>query len=154
KSALLRALWDLRLKGDEAAPPVSQNLWFLEVMEELDPVRKLHLNARNSRHAKSRIGGMFKVIRSAAAIDADCAALWQLVQTEFHDNQRAVLQPIHRAGQLRRGLGLARATDILWTLNHPDTWLLLTDTCQWTPAAYERWLAETSCAQLLEGKSR
>ena len=45
KSGLLRALWDLRLKGDEGDPPVAQHEWFLQVMEERDPVRKLELNA-------------------------------------------------------------------------------------------------------------
>src|SRR4051812_28476425 len=40
KSGLLRALWDLRLKGDEDSPPVAQHEWFRAVMEERDPVRK------------------------------------------------------------------------------------------------------------------
>ena len=48
KSGLLRALWDLRLKGDEGDPPVVQHQWFRRVIEEQDPVRKLELNARNS----------------------------------------------------------------------------------------------------------
>jgi AcrR family transcriptional regulator len=149
KSGLLRALWDLRLKGDDADPPVAQQTWFQEVMEEPDPVRKLQLNARNSRAAKTRIGQMFKVIRSAAEVDPDCAALWQLIQTDFHANQRTIIESIHRHGDLRRGLGVTRATDILWTLNHPDVWLLLVGERGWSPRAYETWLAETSSAQLL-----
>src|SRR5919202_1712789 len=52
KSGLLRALWDLRLKGEDTGAPVVQHEWFREVMEENDPVRKLELNARNSRAAK------------------------------------------------------------------------------------------------------
>jgi hypothetical protein len=41
------------------------------------------------------------------------------------------------------------ATDILWTLNHPDVWLLLVGERRWSPQAYESWLAQSSCAQLL-----
>jgi AcrR family transcriptional regulator len=149
KSGLLRALWDLRLKGDEGDPPVAQHEWFIEVMQEQDPVRKLELNARNSRAAKSRIGGMFKVIRGAAEIDADCGALWQLIQSDFHANQRTIVESLHRDGSLRPGLGVARATDMLWTLNHPDVWMLLVGERGWSPRAYETWLAQTSCAQLL-----
>ena len=149
KSGLLRALWDLRLKADVADAPVDERDWFRQVMEERDPVRKLQLNARNSRAAKVRIGGMFKVIRGAAEIDADCGALWKLIQTDFHANQRAVVESIRRDGGLRPGLTVARAADILWTLNHPDVWLLLTGERGWSPKAYETWLAETSCAQLL-----
>ena len=149
KSGLLRALWDLRLKGDEGDAPVTQHNWFREVMDERDPIRKLQLNARNSRAAKARIGPMFKIIRNAAGVDTDCAALWELIQSDFHANQRTIVQSLGRLGALRDGLSVARATDILWTLNHPDTWLLLHDRCGWSPKAYETWLAETTAAQLL-----
>ena len=149
KSGLLRAVWDLRLKGEDSDPPVVQHQWFREVMEENDPVRKLQLNARNSRAAKTRIGGMFKVIRGAAEIDADCAALWRLIQTDFHANQRTIVESLDRVGGLRPGLTVARATDVLWTLNHPDVWILLVGERGWAPKAYEAWLARTSCAELL-----
>jgi AcrR family transcriptional regulator len=149
KSGLLRALWDLRLKGDLGDAPVVQHEWFQQVMEETDPERKLRLNARNSCAAKTRIGPMFKVIRSAAGVDADCSDLWQLIQDDFHRNQRTIVESLHRLSALRAGLSIPRGTDILWTLNHPDTWLLLVDQRGWTPRAYEGWLAEASCAQLL-----
>jgi hypothetical protein len=42
-----------------------------------------------------------------------------------------------------------RATDILWTLNHPDVWQLLVGERRWSPKQYEHWLADTSCEQLL-----
>ena len=42
-------------------------------------------------------------------------------------------------------------TDILWTLNHPDVWLLLVDERGWTPEQRERWFADAACAQLLGG---
>lgn len=149
KSGLLRALWDLRLKGDDADAPVLQHEWFREVMRERDPVRKLQLNARNSRAAKTRIGGLFRVIRGAAEIDADCGALWRLIQSDFHANQQVIVQSIDREGGLRPGLSVATGTDILWTLNHPDTWMLLVGQRDWSPHAYETWRAQTSCAHLL-----
>jgi len=149
KSGLLRALWDLRLKKDDADAPVVQHEWFREVMEEPDPTRKLQLNARNSAAAKTRIGGLFRVIRGAAEIDADCRELWRLIQSDFHANQQVIVESIHRGGGLRRGLSVATGTDILWTLNHPDTWTLLASQRGWSPHAYETWLAQTSCAQLL-----
>ena len=149
KSGLLRALWDLRLKGDERDAPVVQHGWFREVMEETDPVRKLQLNARNSRAAKTRIGGMFRVIRGAAEIDPDCRALWQLIQDDFRTNQRMIVASLQQVAGLRQGMEVERAADILWTLNHPDVWTLLVGERGWSPAAYETWLAQASCAQLL-----
>jgi len=42
-----------------------------------------------------------------------------------------------------------RATDLLWTLNHPDTWYLLVRRCGWTADQYEQWVGDTLTAQLL-----
>ena len=75
--------------------------------------------------------------------------MWALIQSDFHANQRAVAESLHKNGDLRARLTVARATDMLWTLNHPDVWLLLTGERGWTPNAYERWLADSSCTQLL-----
>jgi hypothetical protein len=112
-------------------------------------VAVLRRNARNARMVKQRIAGILKVLRSAAPVDPDAAALWHLIQTDFYDNQRGIVASLHARGKLRPGLGVARATDILWTLNHPDVWLLLVGERGWTPSQWERWFAATTCAQLL-----
>jgi AcrR family transcriptional regulator len=149
KSGLLRAVWDLRLKGDQGDAPVVDSVWFHEVINENDPIRKLHLNARGSREVKTRIGGIIRVIRGAAEIDPDANVLWELIQSDFYDIQAEIVKSVRRNGGLRPGLSVTQATDILWTLNHPDNWILLVGRRGWTPAAYEAWLAETSCAQIL-----
>jgi len=149
KSGLLRALWDLLLKGDEDDAAVAARTWYLAVLAEPDPARQLRMNARNSVVVKRRIAGLLGVIRDAAPVDADLAALWALIQSDFHANQRTIVEEIDRKGGLRPGLGVERAADLLWTLNHPDVWLLLVGQRQWTPDEYERWLADTSCTQLL-----
>ena len=66
KSGLLRAVWDLLLKGDEDEAAVAAREWYLEVMAEPDPARQLRLNARNSVVVKRRIAGVLGVIRDAA----------------------------------------------------------------------------------------
>jgi AcrR family transcriptional regulator len=151
KSGLLRALWDLRLKGDQAEAGVAERPWYREVVEEPDPERQLRRNAGNARLVKERIAGVLKILRSAAPVDPDAEALWRLIQTDFYDNQRVIVESLQARQALRPGLGVARATDILWTLNHPDVWLLLVGERGWTPGQWERWFADTTCAQLLRG---
>ena len=75
--------------------------------------------------------------------------LWTLIQSDFYANQRAIVETLRTRKALRRGLDVTRATDILWTLNHPDVWHLLVDDRGWTPEQWERWFADTSRAQLL-----
>src|SRR3954452_22956261 len=45
KSGLLRALWHLLLRGDEADVPIDQRPWYREVLAEPDPERQLRLGA-------------------------------------------------------------------------------------------------------------
>jgi len=149
KSGVLRALWNLLLRGDQGEVPVAERSWYREVLAEPDPDRQLRLNARNSRAVKTRIAGMLKVVRDAAPVDRDIEALWQRIQTEFHSNQRVIVERLAERKALRRGLGVNRATDILWTLNHPDVWQLLVAERGWTPEQYEQWFGDTACAQLL-----
>ena len=134
--------------------PVAERSWYREVVEEPDPQRQLRLNARNSRAAKTRIAGVLKVIREAAPVDSDTGALWERIQTEFHANQRVIVERLAQRKALRRGLDVDRATDILWTLNHPDVWQLLVGERGWTPEQYEQWFGDTACSQLLRSDGR
>jgi AcrR family transcriptional regulator len=147
KSGLLRALWNHLLRGGRDDVPVADQAWYRELLEEPDPERQLRLNARNSRAGKERIAGVLGVIRAAAPVDADIAALWDRIQREYHANQRAVVESVAAKGAL--AIDVDAAADILWTLNHPATWQLLVEERGWSPEAYERWSADTACAQLL-----
>ena len=149
KSGVLRSLWNLRLRGDGEDRAVQDRAWYLEVLAEHDPRRRLLLNARNSREVKERVDGLFAVIRDAAPTDVDIRELWGRIQRDFHENQAAIVRGLDDVGALRAGLDVGRATDVLWTLNHPDVWLLLVGERRWTPEAYEQWLAETTCTELL-----
>jgi AcrR family transcriptional regulator len=150
KSGLLRALWDLALKGDEDDAGVAERPWYREVLDEPDPERQLRLTAQHSRAVKTRIAGVLEVIRNAAPVDPDTAELWQLIQRDFYANQRVIVDTLHRKKALRAGLDATTATDILWTLNHPDQWFLLVGQRGWTPDQFEQWFADTACAQLLQ----
>jgi AcrR family transcriptional regulator len=149
KSGLLRALWHLLLRGDEDSVPVGEQHWYREVLDEPDPERQLRLNMRNSRTVKARAGPILEVIRSAAPADPEIGALWNRIQTEFHENQRAVVQSLADKGALAPGLDVAGATDILWTLNHPSVYALLAGERGWSPEHYEQWLGDLMCRQLL-----
>ena len=149
KRGVLLALWHLLLRGDEEPVPVGERQWFREVMDEPDPERLLRLNARNSRIVKERAGTLLEILRNAAPADAELGALWQRIQAEFYDNQRAIVERLQKNHALRPGLDVDRGADILWTLNHPDLYRLLVGDRGWSPELYEEWLGEAFCSQLL-----
>ncbi len=149
KSGVLRALWHLLLRGDEADVPIEQRPWYRAVLEQQDPERQLRLNARNSRTVKQRAGALLGVIRDVAALDPDIAELWRLIQADFYATQRPIVEALHAKQALHPDLDVTRATDVLWTLNHPDVWQLLVRERGWTADAYEQWFGDAACAQLL-----
>jgi AcrR family transcriptional regulator len=153
KSGVLRALWHLLLRGDQDDIPVGERRWYREVVDEPDPERQLRLNARNSRMVKQRAGTLMGVIRSAAPADPAIAELWSRIQADFYDIQRPIVEALHAKKALLPGLDVTRATDILWTLNHPDLWLLLVGERGWTPDEYEQWFGDTVRAQLLRPRT-
>jgi AcrR family transcriptional regulator len=149
KAGVLRALWNFGLREGREDVEIDRQQWYLEALEEPDPERQLRLNARNSCEGKLRIGALAEVIRGAAQLDSEIGALWERINTEYRSNQRAIVERLHHKGALVPGLDVDRATDILWSVNHPDTWHLLVTRRGWTPEQYEQWAGDAACQQLL-----
>jgi AcrR family transcriptional regulator len=148
KAEVLRALWNLRMRGDSEPAPMAERPWYREIIREPDPRRRLALVARNARIVRERTATLTEVVRQAAPADEHIAELWKRFEREFYDRgMRGITDTLERDGVL--GTDLATATDILWALSHPDLYLLLVRERGWNAQAYERWLTDTLCAQLL-----
>jgi AcrR family transcriptional regulator len=152
KANLLNVLWDTRLGEGEEAIPVFERAWYRSLLAEPDPERKLRIVAAQARQVKTRSGALLEVIRNAASADVEIAALWSRIQTKLHDVQRSIVEQLEERGALATGLDRATATDVLWTLNHPNVWHLLVRERGWTPAQYERWLGNAFCSQVLRAE--
>ncbi len=152
KAGVVHALWDARLGGDEADLPVLEREWYRAVVNEPDPERKLRLVAAQSRRVKSRSGALLEMIRAAGPADPEIATLWSGIEAKLLDVQRSIVEQLHATGSLASSLDVTRATDVLWTLNHPAVWQLLVVGRGWTDEQYERWLGDAFCSQLLDGR--
>jgi AcrR family transcriptional regulator len=150
KAGLLHALWNLRLGGDDDPIPVVERPWYRRMLQEDDPERLLRAAARQSRSVKERVGTTMRTVREAAITEPAIADLWQRIETEFRIVLGGLAERLDALGSLAPELDTGAATDLLWTLNHPDTWHLLVNRCQWTGEQYEHWVAGTLCAQLLD----
>ena len=150
KSGVLRALWNLLLRGDEEDIPVAEQEWYRAVLEEPDPERQLRLNARNSRAGKLRIGAIVEVIRAAAPDrPRDRRALEPHPDRLPRQPARDRREPRRRRTRSTRLSTSSAPTDILWTINHPAVWQLLVRERGWTPEQYEQWSGDTAAEQLL-----
>ena len=99
----------------------------------------------------------WSVARSSARrtpIDADTGELWERIQTEFHANQRAIVESLDGLGALAPELDVDTAADLLWTLNHPEVWVRPCAGGAGRPSASSDGWATPSSAQLLAGRLR
>jgi hypothetical protein len=100
---------------------------------------------------RERTAHVTEIVRQAASADEQIAALWERFQREFYElGVRGIAETLERDGVL--AADLTTATDIGWTLTHPDLYQLLVRQRGWTPEVYERWLAETLCTQLIKAR--
>jgi AcrR family transcriptional regulator len=149
KAGVLHALWDVRLGGDDQPIPVADRPWYRQLLAAEDPHLLVRAAARQSRVTKEHAGDVLRIIRQAAVTEPALADLWARIETEFRAILAGVAQRLDALGSLAPGIDATSATDLLWTLNHPDTWQLLVRGCGWSPDRYEQWVGETLSAQLL-----
>jgi len=148
KADVLRALWNLRMRGDEEPVPLAQRDWFRELLAEPDPRRRLMLVARNARIVRERTATLTEVVRQAAPGDPQIAELWERFQRELYElGMRAVAKSLAADGVL--AVEPKPAADLLWALTHPDLYLLLVRERGWKPDAYEAWLRDALGRELL-----
>ena len=85
----------------------------------------------------------------AAANDPEVAAVHDLGAQRRHEGYRALVRLLARKGGLRRGLTVARATDMLFVLLSPELYDQLASGRGWSIAECNRWLVEVLSEQLL-----
>ena len=96
KSGVLRALWNLLLRGDEDDVPVAERRLVPGGPRGARPGAPAPpQRAQLARRASSASARVLEVIRAAAPADPEIEALWDRIQTEYHANQRAIVESLH-----------------------------------------------------------
>src|SRR5262249_36844948 len=115
KAEVLRALWNLRLRGDEDPVPVQDRPWVREVLEEPDPRRRLALVARNARVVRVRTAALSEIVRQAAPSEPQITELWERFQQELYEfGMRRIAETLEHDGVL--AVDVKTAADVLWAL--------------------------------------
>jgi AcrR family transcriptional regulator len=149
KRALLSELMDVSISGGDDAPPILEQAWVQEMRSESDPRRRLQILATNGRSILERRWALDEVVRGAAAADPEMAKLWERGKTQRFAGQRALLQMAFGATDLREGLGLEAAAEILFAIGSPEVYRLLVVDRGWSGSQFESWYADALARLLL-----
>jgi AcrR family transcriptional regulator len=150
KQAVLAAVRDVALAGDDLPVPVAERTPFQRVLAEPVPYRAVTLMADHLADLWRRYAPIREVVRGAASNGEPALRdLWELSEQQRLTAARAFVTTLAAKGPLQEKLNVDIATDITWVLISPDIYLSLVNQRGWDETAYRDWLADTLTAALL-----
>lgn len=139
KPAILKAVVDQAMAGDDAPVPVAGRPWFREALDEPDPARSVQLHARNLCWIMQRIVPLLRALEMAAAVDQDAAALWADLRRQRRAGTASIAANLAAKTTLRCGEQVL--ADMLFTLP-PDAYYRLVHEEGWSAGEFQKWLAD------------
>jgi AcrR family transcriptional regulator len=139
KRAILSALVDVSIAGDDAPVAILDRPWVGELRGEPDPERRIGLLAHHGRLMLERRAPIDEVLRAAAAADPEIAAMWERTKAQRFIGQKVLLGMA--AGPAVRLTG--EAVDAIYAIGSPETYGLLVRDRGWSPARFEKWYAKS-----------
>jgi AcrR family transcriptional regulator len=143
KPTLLRELIEQAISGTDRPVVAEEREHVKAIRAERDPVTKLALYARAMKETHARLAPLMLALRDASSTEPEAKAVWQEISDRRAANMRKFVGEIRAVGGLRAGLSIDEAAATVWVTNSPEVYVLLTVERGWSPARYERWLAET-----------
>ena len=148
KAALLKAVLDVALAGDDDPVPVAERPWFRPVFQARSARALFDAYAAACMTISSRAADVYEVVRAASDSGGEVAKLWQELKDQRHTGAAMVVSRLNEVAKLRQGLTRQTATDVLWTLNDPALYWALVVERQWDPTTFQEWLSTTMRCQL------
>jgi AcrR family transcriptional regulator len=143
KRGVLQGLLNVRVGGDEAELDLLARAGPQAVQREPDQRAQLAAFAADVSAILERARPVDDIIRSAAAVDADIAALRGEAQAYRYRNIRQLVAWLAEKGPLRDRLTEDDAAAIAWTISSPEAHGLLRVARGWSPERYAAWLRES-----------
>ncbi len=153
KIGLLKEVLDVGIGGDDVPVPLLERAGPQALREETDQRVQVRMLAAGVTGQLERIRPLDDILRSAAAVDREAAALREDIQVrQRRTAMRTIVGWIAARGPLRNGLSVNRAAQVVWTLTSPEVHLLMRDTGGWSEPSYRAWL-EQAIADAILGQS-
>ena len=150
KPALLKAVYDTTLAGDDEAVPMARRPELRAVREATDGRECLARYAAVGRMLAERTLPLLTTLLAQAATgDADLQAFADTIEAERAAGTAAVAAHVAERFGLRPGLDVPHAADVLWTLTAPDLVDRLVQRRGWGWERFEAWLGGTMADALL-----
>jgi AcrR family transcriptional regulator len=139
KPMILKAVVDQAMAGDDTPVPLVERPWFIEAVDEPDPVRSLQLHVRNVCWILQRVALLLRALETAAAIDEDAAALWTDLRRQRRTGTAGIAADLAAKTTLRCTEQVL--ADMLFTVP-PDAFYRLVHEEGWSVDEFQAWLTD------------
>ena len=150
KAGLLRAMCEDALKGEGPIPAEQRS----DAMQasETDPRRMLRGLGTLTTEVAPRIAPLLLLLSTAAEADPAMAQLRADFAAARLARMTHVAQILASKTQLRPGLSVEEAAEIMWVYSSPELYGLLVLTRGWRPERYSKFVGESLVDALLGGR--
>lgn len=149
KPVLVRLLIETAISGGDDAVPAAERQYVRDIMTAPTAREKLAVYAKAISVIQRRLAPIVRALREAASQDAELEKLWKDVAERRARNMKMFAQTLFETGELRAGLTVERTSDVVWSMNAPEFYMLLVDERGWTPEEFAAWLADAWARLLL-----
>ena len=149
KPGLLKSVFNVAVVGDQEPVPMLQRELVRRINAEPDGRRKLSMYGQHLAESAPRSVPIQLLVRMAAATDPGVATVWDQMAAERLTGMTQFARQLEEGGQLRPGVAVDDARDILCAYSSAELYDLLVIQRRWRPEKYGRWVADALIAALL-----
>ena len=148
KVGILKVLLDVSIAGDDEPVAMQQRSGVASLFDQHDPHQVLTGFAAITTQINQRTNDLFHLLCRAADSDTEAAALLETLRQQRDRGQARIVRALHRRHELRPGLKIGDATDIVHALMSPEVYRLLVTDRAWSPQSYQQWATRLLIQQL------
>ena len=141
KSQLARLLVETAISGTTQAVPAEERDYVQAIRAAPDAETKIAIYATAMRAIAGRLAPVLGILQQAAPAEPELAAMWHQIAERRAANMRRFAADLAAVATLR--VSADDAADIIWAINAPELYQLLTVHRGWSPERYEQFLADT-----------
>jgi AcrR family transcriptional regulator len=153
KRTLLKELADVTVAGDDRPVATVDRPWFREALTAGTADEQIRALVHGAREVLDRVAPITEVLRTAATVDPEVAALWRDDTDPRYTVYATAAQALVAKPGARAGMSAEHAADVMFGLLSPELYLVFVRDRGWSPEQWEQWASQTLRAQLSDQTS-
>jgi AcrR family transcriptional regulator len=151
KAAVVKAVYDERLAGDDEPVPMAQRPEFRRILEQPDAATTLRAYVAAGRVLYGRVGGLLgALLVDGPGADTDLKCFVATIEQERRTGNTSIVHHVERQFGLPAAVTTSQAVDIVWAVTSFELADRMVRRCGWSLDAYEQWTGDIVVASLTD----